>query len=264
MFRIPMGVLMVAFVCTMGSVHGQTQGQAEAQGQVQSQAQASLNQGVETIQASGATQTRQAAAAPQAKPSTPQGAPDNSAAQTSKKPRKVYTNDDFKEGGEASAYSREPAELVEEANQCDRNCFERAGNEMKIPSLSSAKWKRDLMTAIEEVRSDGPWQSFLILLARMRGRYCQLAGEKQDELSRLPNRQEVSEKEISIDEKYEKKFADANSELILLYQRIGNFTMGDRIRDGFMNFQVHRIMTSNCLVPPPQYPESEPADPDDP
>lgn len=192
-----------------------------------------------------------------------QPAADTPALNKSAKARKVYTNDDFHEGGESSAYSREPAELVDQVNQCDRNCFQRAGNEMKVSVLASAKSKRDLMTAVDEVRSDGPWQRYLLELARMRGKYCQLAGEKQDEMSRLPNRQEVSEKEISIDEKYEQKYADANAELILLYQRMGRYMTGDRFRDGFMNFQVHSLMTSSCLLPA-QYQQPEPADPDDP
>ena len=68
------------------------------------------------------------------------------------KPRRVITNDDLKGGG-GSGFS--PMEFSE-INDCDRYCFENVRQLARAPTGSNPNWKRDLLQAIDRVRSCKP------------------------------------------------------------------------------------------------------------
>jgi hypothetical protein len=48
-----------------------------------------------------------------------------------------------------------------EINDCDRYCFENVRQLARAPSCSNPNWKRDLLQAIDRVRSDAEWQTDL-------------------------------------------------------------------------------------------------------
>lgn len=203
------------------------------------------------------------AAPPQAAPTAP---PKTEAAPTKppEKSRKVYTNDDFTGGG--GAYFRPLHEILEQVNECDRNCFNQVANELKEPNGGSVEFKRQLLRDVESTRNDRDWQTLLLDAVRTKEKYCQLAYDKNAELAKLPDRNKVTDRELDIDERYDKKYKDAADDVTEIYRRENAFMYrNDRITRGLMQYQVVRIMSANCTPPrsAPNYPEPADPDPDD-
>jgi hypothetical protein len=77
-------------------------------------------------------------------------------------------------GGGGSGFS--PMEFSE-INECDRYCLENARQLARVPTGSNPNWKRDLLQAIDRVRSDAEWQTYLRELYNVHLRFCQLGDE---------------------------------------------------------------------------------------
>ncbi len=126
------------------------------------------------------------------------------------------------------------------------------------------QWERDLLDAIENVRNDAPWQSLLGDFGKVRGKFCMLEQERNEELARVSDPRNVTAPEISVEEKYNRLFKSAQADLLTLYDRAhflkqAHATSG--LEMGFMDFQTNRIVTASCnYVRQPYRPNWEGAD----
>lgn len=169
---------------------------------------------------------------------TPAKAPD--------KPKKVITNDDLKGGGLGSGFSPADFSLI---NNCNRACFEQVRQQAHIIPSTNPNWKHDLLQAIEQVRKDDDWQKYLRDLYEVRLKFCSLGNEKRDELARYTDPNNVTPRELAIDEKYDAKFTAAQNELRALDAReaaLQRKYAGSPLAYQFMMIQMSRIQSANC------------------
>src|SRR5271170_6391186 len=118
-----------------------------------------------------AAQQPPASAAPSIIPATKPQAPWRRA-------RRVITNDDI--DGIGSMYRGGLAPDLTYINDCDRGCFEA----VRVPARiypNGVQWKKDLLDAIERVKDDGPWQGLLDDFAAVRGKFCLLEQQRNEE-----------------------------------------------------------------------------------
>lgn len=216
-----------------------------------------------------AQQSDKAQPAPMAPPQAAPAAPPKSEAAPTKPPeksRKVYTNDDFTGGG--GPYFRPLHEILDQVNECDRNCFNQVANDMKEPNGGSVEFKRQLLRDVESTRNDRDWQTLLLDAVHIKEKYCQFVYDKNAELAKLPDRNKVTDRELDIDERYNKKYEDAADDVTEIYRRENAFLLhNDHITRALMQYQVVRIMSANCTPPrsaPPDDPEPADPDPNDP
>ena len=141
---------------------------------------------------------------PTAAPATPAVPVTPPLPQPPEKPRRVITNDDLKGGG-GSGFS--PMEFSE-INDCDRYCFENVRQLARASTSSNPNWKRDLLQAIDRIRSDAEWQTYLRELYDVHLKFCQLGDEKREEPSRDADPHNVTRREIAIHDKYDAKFKE--------------------------------------------------------
>jgi hypothetical protein len=177
------------------------------------------------------------------------------------KPRRVITNDDLKGGG-GSGFS--PMEFSE-INDCDRYCFENVRQLARAPTGSNPNWKRDLLQAIDRVRSDAEWQTYLRELYNVHLKFCQLGDEKREELNRDADPHNVTPREIAIDDKYDAKFQEVQATLQTLYYRQADLQKrfgANPFAFQFSIVQTSRIQNANCAQQ--RSPRYAPNDADDP
>jgi hypothetical protein len=177
------------------------------------------------------------------------------------KPRRVITNDDLKGGG-GSGFS--PMEFSE-INDCDRYCFENVRQLARVPTGSNPNWKRDLLQAIDRVRSDAEWQTYLRALYDVHVKFCQLGDEKREELNREADPHNVTPREIAIDDKYDAKFKEVQARLQTLYYRQADLQRrfgANPFSFQFSIVQTSRIQNANCAQQ--RSPRYAPNDADDP
>ena len=184
------------------------------------------------------------------------------------KEHKVLTNDDLKGIGQTPGSGSSEIDLSS-INDCDRNCFERV--RMSGSSLIDAngQWKRDLLQGIDKIRDDAKWQAALFQMARIKGKFCDLAREKNDALANMANPRNVTAEELAIDEEYDRKFKASQQDFN------GAYADADAVKRTysgivvpFMTMQEQRVATAPCPQPPPpryrRYQPPEPDEPDDP
>jgi hypothetical protein len=188
------------------------------------------------------------------------------------RPHHVITNDDL--AGKGNLFGSASDDIdISNINDCDRNCFDHV--RMGAPSLADAggQWKRDLLRAIDKVTADAKWQGALAGLARAKGRFCQLAREKNEALANNANPRNVTEQELSIDEEYDRKFKAAQQELNAAFADADAVMRAySGIVVPFMSLQKARVSSAPCVQPqPPRYrpyqpyqPYQPPDDPNDP
>ena len=178
-----------------------------------------------------------------------------------RKARKVITNDDIQ--GIGSIYKGTGGPDLSGINDCDRNCFESVRSAARIYP-SGVQWKRDLLDAIERVRDDAPWQALLSDYSAVRGKFCALEQERNEELARNSDPQNVTPAEISVEEKYDRLFKAAQADLLSLYDRarvLRQAHAGSALELGFMDYQTNRIITASCnFVRQPGHPNWESSD----
>ena len=160
--------------------------------------------------------------------------------------KKVITNDDLKGGGLGSGFSPADFSLI---NNCNRACFEQVRQQAHIIPSTNPNWKHDLLQAIEQVRKDDDWQKYLRDLYEVRLKFCSLGNEKRDELARYTDPNNVTPRELAIDEKYDAKFTAAQNELRALDAReaaLQRKYAGSPLAYQFMMIQMSRIQSANC------------------
>src|ERR1700690_730122 len=159
---------------------------------------------------------------------------------------RVITNDDIE--GIGSIYRSAFGPDLTYINDCDRSCFEAVRVAARIYP-SGVQWKKDLLDAIERVKDDGPWQGLLSDFGAVRGKFCLLEQERNEELARESDPRNVTPVEISIEEKYDRLFKGAQADLLSLYDRaqvLRQSHASSGLEIGFMNYQTNRIVTANC------------------
>src|SRR5271155_1730510 len=193
--------------------------------------------------------------------STPSGAPSIIPATKPQAPwrraRRVITNDDI--DGIGSMYRGGLAPDLTYINDCDRGCFEAVRVAARIYP-NGVQWKKDLLDAIERVKGDGPWQGLLGDFAAVRGKFCLLEQQRNEELARASDPRNVTPVEVSIEEKYDRLFKGAQADLLALYDRaqvLRQSHASSGLEIAFMNFQTNRIVTANCWVAPQYHPNWE-------
>jgi len=203
-------------------------------------------------------------APPEKQPPQASQPPTATPAKPADKPKKVITNDDLKTsaGGGSFAFSTGDFSQI---NNCDRNCFEQVRQLARVYPGANPNWKRDLLQAIDLVRKDSEWQKYLHDLYDMRLRFCQLGDEKRDELAKYADPNNVTPREIAIDDKYDAKFKEAQAALQTL---TGNQAALQRkfganpLAFQFTNVQISRIQNANCA--PHGYYNEAPSEVEDP
>lgn len=194
---------------------------------------------------------------PAAAPSTPV-VPANPAA----KPKKIITNDDLKGGGNSGGFSAADFNSI---NNCNRACFEQVRQQAHVIPSASPNWKRDLLQAVEQIRNDNDWQKYLRDLYEQHVKFCNLGLEKRQELAKYSDPNNVTPRELAIDEKYDAKFTAAQNALRALDARQASLQRkyaGYPLAYQFTMIQASRIQTANCYGQ--GGPDYSPNDADDP
>jgi hypothetical protein len=237
--------LAILFSSAVGQVpQGQAQIPAPAPAQLPSDAKQSPSD----------KQQPDSPAAPAALPAS-QGKP-------TRKPKKVITNDDL--GGSSGGFSFSPQDFSQ-INDCDRTCFDQVRQLSGVAPAASPNWRRLLLQAIDDVRRDAAWQKYLRDLYDVHVKFCALGDEKREELAKYADPHNVTPREVSIDEKYDVKFKEMQSELQLVYERQGPLQAkfnANPFEYQFSRVQADRIKGANCMSP--RYTNYSPADADDP
>jgi hypothetical protein len=197
------------------------------------------------------------------KPAGPPASAEKPPEKPPKKPTKVYTNDDFKSGGVLFIGGDElDFSLI---NDCDRNCFDRVVQSGHVYVAGDPYWRRGVLAAIDQARKDTKWQTLLADLYSAHMKFCNLASEKRAELAKVADPENVTEREIALDEKYDAKFAALQNSVQALYQQesiIQRNYSGNSYALAFMNIQLSRIQNAGCPADEPRQPA--PVDSDDP
>jgi hypothetical protein len=180
----------------------------------------------------------------------------------SRKPKKVITNDDLSGSGDGFSFSPQDFSQI---NDCNRNCFEQVRQLSRIAPATNPNWRRLLLQAIEEVRREGAWQKYLRDLYDVHVKFCALGDQRREELAKYADPRNVTPREVAIDEKYDVKFKEMQSELQAVYERQSALQAkfsGNPFAYQFSTVQADRIKSANCMSP--RYPNYSPTDADDP
>jgi len=163
------------------------------------------------------------------------------------KPKKVITNDDLKSSGNGdSGFSTLDFGQI---NDCNRSCFEEIRQRARVIPSESPNWKRDLLQAIDRVRSNGEWQKYLRDLYDMHVKFCQIGDDKKEELAKSADPNNVTAREIAIDDKYDAKFKEAQAALQELTNRqdaLQRKFSGSPFAYQFSVVQTSRIQNASC------------------
>lgn len=163
------------------------------------------------------------------------------------KPKKVITNDDLKSpgGGDSGFSSLDFGQI----NDCNRNCFEEVRQRTRVVPSLNPNWRRDLLQAIDQVRNDGEWQKYLRDFYDMHLKFCQIGDEKKEELAKFADPNNVTARELAIDDKYDAKFKEAQTALQELTNRqdaLQRKFAGNPFAYQFSVMQTTRIQNASC------------------
>lgn len=193
-------------------------------------------------------------------PPSPDALPQAQPANPAKPHAKVYTNENL-----PSAAGDSGGLDFGSINDCDRRCFEQVRTLAHVSPAANPNWKRDLLRGLEPVRKDPEWQQYLRDIYEAHLRFCQIGEEKREELARVADPNNVTARELNVDDKYDAKFRQAQATLENLYLRqrplqqkfaFSNFSLQ------FSQLQVSRIQSAPCANQ--NYTASGPTDADDP
>jgi len=193
-------------------------------------------------------------------PPSPDALPQAAPAKSAKSHARVYTNDNLPTGPDASG-----AMDFGTINDCDRNCFEQVRQLAHVSPSINPNWKRDLLRALDPVRQYPEWQQYLRDLYESHLRFCELGEEKRDELARVADPNNVTARELAVDDKYEVKFRLAQTSLQALYLRqrpLQQKFAFDNFSLQFSQLQVSRIQNAPCAQQ--RYMATGPIDSNDP
>jgi len=181
------------------------------------------------------------------KPSPAPTAPD------AKPHKKVYTNDNLPKAGDFSGAD------FSEINNCDRNCFEQVRQLAHVMPGSTPNWKRDLLRALDSVRTNPDWQKYLRDLYDVHLRFCAVGAEKRDELAHVADPNNVTPRELAVEDKYDAKFKQAQAALETVSARqhgLQQLFAANSFSLQFSQLQVSRIQNAPCGMQ--RYPDPNP------
>lgn len=184
-----------------------------------------------------------------------------SAAKPAAKPKKVITNDDL--AGSGSGFGFSSAEFSQ-INECDRNCFLNLQQSIRIDPAQNPHWRRDVLRAIDLVRKDGAWQRILHDVYDLHLKTCDLQAEKQEELAKSADPNNVTPLEVDIEEKYDLKFKELQEQLNAVRARQSTLKSDadNPLVFRFRIYQESRLQNAPCAQPAHlRYPQSYADDP---
>jgi len=133
--------------------------------------------------------------------------------EATRKPKKVYTEDDFKASGFHGSY--EGAEVdITDINLCDRNCFNQLISGTSFNAREGEQRRELTLQAVENTAKDADWQSTLHGYARYRVKACALMEEKRTILNAHTDPHNVTREQIQVEKEYEEKEAALRSEAL--------------------------------------------------
>jgi hypothetical protein len=190
---------------------------------------------------------------PSRKPAEGGKAPASPKAATPSKTRSkphVYTNDDFDALPSTGFFTQGP-ELLDEVNDCDRDCFNQVGRATGSLGGPPGAWKQTLFDAIETVKGDQAWQELLRKMIDIQAQTCQLEGQKQQDLRRYADPNNVTPNELEIDREYQPKFAEVrrrlNSAAASADAHVAK-SAKNALQAQFMRQQEERISQATCNI----------------
>ena len=160
-------------------------------------------------------------------------------------PKKVYTNENMPTAGHESPGGIDFGGI----NNCNRNCFEQVRQLTRVAPGANPNWKRDLLSAIETVRKDTDWQQYLREIYDLHLRFCKLGEEKREELAKVADPNNVTPRELTVDEKYDLKFKKAQSDLETVYSRQRSVQQKFAVNPyafQFSQLQIGRLQGASC------------------
>ncbi len=193
-------------------------------------------------------------------PPSPDALPPAAAPKTHKPRQKLYTNDNLPSG--AGDFDGSDFSTI---NDCDRNCFEQVRQLAHVPAAYNPDWKRDLLRALDPVRQDAQWQQYLRDLYDQHQRFCGIGEDKREELARVADPNNVTARELNVDDKYDAKFRKAQADLQALYLRQRPLQQSFAFNGfsfQFSQIQVSRVQNAACSQQ--RYTATGPTDADDP
>jgi len=181
-------------------------------------------------------------------PDSQQKQPSTQAAKPAAKPKKVITNDDL--AGSGGGFGFSSAEFSQ-INECDRNCFLNLQQSIRIDPAQNPHWRRDVLRAIDLVRKDAAWQRILRDVYDLHLKTCDLQAEKQEELAKSADPNNVTPQEVDIEEKYEVKFKELQEQLNAVRARQSTLK-GDAENPVVFRFRIdqeNRLQGAPCAQP---------------
>ena len=181
----------------------------------------------------------------------------------SHKPKKVYTEDDFKAKGFHGSY--EGAEVdISDINLCDQSCFNQLISGTTFSGREGEQRKELTLQAVENTANDADWQLTLHGYARYRIKACALMEERQAILRAHTDPRNVTRDQIRLEKEYEEKEAELRNES-LSYLHQGRLDWRNATGKGalralemkFAYYQIGKISNAPCPAPRPQQPVYE-------
>jgi hypothetical protein len=204
-----------------------------------------------------------------AKPAPANSSPAKPASAAKPRPKPhVYTNDDFDSLPSTANFTQGP-ELLDQVNECDRDCFDQVGREAGATGRAPATWKQALLDAVERVKGDVPWQELLRNMIDVQAQTCELEGEKAQDMREHADPNNVTPNELAIDRDYQPKFDEVRRRLNAAAARADAHVATastNGVQAAFMHLQTERIVQATCniRVSDPPAPSSDPSGADDP
>lgn len=174
--------------------------------------------------------------------------------------KKVYTNENMPAGPESS-----DGIDFSGINNCNRNCFDQVRQLTHVSPGGNPNWRRDLLSAIDTVRKDAEWQQYLRELYDLHLRFCKLGQEKREEIAKVADPNNVTPRELNVDEKYDVKFQKAQADLEAVYSKQHALQQKFAVNPysfQFSQLQLGRIQNASCYSR--GYSAANASDPDDP
>ena len=194
-------------------------------------------------------------------PDSQQKQPSTQAAKPAAKPKKVITNDDLAGSGGGFGFSSADFSQI---NECDRSCFLNLQQSIRIDPAQNPHWRRDVLRGIDLVRKDAAWQGILHDVYELRLKICDLQAEKQEELAKSADPNNVTPREVDIEEKYEVKFRELQAQLNAVRGRQSTLKSDadNPVVFRFRIYQENKLQGAPCAQPGyRRYPQSYAEDP---
>jgi hypothetical protein len=201
---------------------------------------------------------------PQA-PAKPATANPDSPAKTPAKPHKVVTNDDI-DARHRDFTMEGTRDLLQQANTCDRTCFDQVAQRAGLNGGYSPRWKLALLDAIEAVKADAAWQGILGEIIGIQGQACETQTRKTEDLRKYADSRNITRDELAVEREYEPKFREIHNRLNAALDRANAHiakSSPDNLQSQYMHMQVDKMVHATCTIKVPAPPEDtdDPPDP---